>query len=494
MRKTSNLDLRLYDASDKFDITNTSNSLNSNMEIIDEQVNNLNNNIKGIDELKKETNSLKEDIDNIVPTLQKTVVTELGKNTDGIALLDGYYIGTDGAMSQLNAYYTYIYQITKSGKLYFDDTPTNSTVLMFAVYDGYPSADTWAGTRYRLSDGNLPSESNKLTVTEGQYIAISVYLNVSVSNLYWTLYHEDTEGIKDTFGNIKLNIKQIEQAEKSSKIHLKYVNGNGLDNSTEKIEVYIPTYIGFIRYDLLHCISEEKNADIWRVGYVYSVDDNFSNAKALTVFGEWECAIHLNNSGDYTGGITHGNEVLSNVIFMADGGLVDITLLTELTSFKEFTIVQASNMYDSADGTTLFAIHGSEHKFSIDGLKISQTVDWKITSNVTWCYMAMHLPSKTYTDRFYRNNNIVPSLIEYGLFPNTKRTVVYGSESGVKTEFSIEDYPSGLNGGDTLLTADNGGNPYNKCYYVVTSSANIPNDTVWKSVTKYKFDCNKELN
>lgn len=59
MRKTSNLDLRLYDASDKFDITNTSNSLNSNMEIIDEQVNNLNNNIKGIDELKKETASLK---------------------------------------------------------------------------------------------------------------------------------------------------------------------------------------------------------------------------------------------------------------------------------------------------------------------------------------------------------------------------------------------------------------------------------------------------
>lgn len=65
MRKTSNLDLRLYDASDKFDITNTSNSLNSNMEIIDRQVNNLNNNIKGIDELKKETASLKEDLSSL---------------------------------------------------------------------------------------------------------------------------------------------------------------------------------------------------------------------------------------------------------------------------------------------------------------------------------------------------------------------------------------------------------------------------------------------
>lgn len=65
MRKTSNLDLRLYDASDKFDITNTSDSLNNNMEIIDEHVGNLNNDIKGIDELKKETASLKEDIGNI---------------------------------------------------------------------------------------------------------------------------------------------------------------------------------------------------------------------------------------------------------------------------------------------------------------------------------------------------------------------------------------------------------------------------------------------
>lgn len=85
MRKTSNLDLRLYDASDKFDITNTSNSLNSNMEIIDEQVNNLNNNIKGINELKKETASLKEDLSNLfsepyIPVSDRTTVDIVNGN------------------------------------------------------------------------------------------------------------------------------------------------------------------------------------------------------------------------------------------------------------------------------------------------------------------------------------------------------------------------------------------------------------------------------
>lgn len=38
MKKTSNLNLSLYDPSDTFDITGSSNSLNNNMEIIDKKV------------------------------------------------------------------------------------------------------------------------------------------------------------------------------------------------------------------------------------------------------------------------------------------------------------------------------------------------------------------------------------------------------------------------------------------------------------------------
>ncbi len=43
MKKTKNINLSLYDLTDTFDITGNSNSLNHNMEIIDDKLNNLNN-------------------------------------------------------------------------------------------------------------------------------------------------------------------------------------------------------------------------------------------------------------------------------------------------------------------------------------------------------------------------------------------------------------------------------------------------------------------
>lgn len=46
MRKTSNIGLSLYDPSDKMIITNSDNSLNHNMEIIDETYTNLKNTIE----------------------------------------------------------------------------------------------------------------------------------------------------------------------------------------------------------------------------------------------------------------------------------------------------------------------------------------------------------------------------------------------------------------------------------------------------------------
>lgn len=429
-----------------------------------------------VSRLSGEIDKLNKDSDSIASTQNKAVIDTLGKNTFGVSLKDGFYIGVDGNLTQMNSYYTYIYQIPKSGYLYFDETVTNSAVLMFAVYNDYPSANTWCGTRYRLSDGNLPNESNKLAVTEGQYIAVSVYLNVTVSDLYWTLYHEYTEEVR---------------VEKNLKIQMKYVNGNGADDSTEKVEVYVPTGVGFVRYDFLHCISEEKNADVWRIGYAYAVDDSFNVRYPLTVCGEWECALHLNNSGDYSGGIVHGNELMNDIVFFVDGGKVDIRNYTELTPIKYLAIAQASKMYDSTDSSTMIATHGREHYFDNDGLKISQTLKWEHDANLTWCYMAMNLPQKTYTDKFYTDVSIIPSDITYGVNENAKKTILYGEESGVRNEFSIEEYPTGLTGGDSLLITDNGGNPYNKCYYVICSSANVTEGTTWKTISKYRFDVNK---
>ena len=418
--------------------------------------------------------------------VEKTV--PITKTTDGIELKDGYYITTDGSIGQLNAYYTYIYKLKNDGDLYFGDTPTNSAVLMFAVYDGYPSVLTFKGTRYRMSDNNLPKASNKLHVNKDQYIAVSVYLSVSASQLYFDL-KEDILVVGDkVFGDISLNKEQVSQANFKNKIHVRHIDNSGLDNSTERIEIYVPTKKGFIRYDLLHCVSTPKNANVWRMGYAYKVDDNFENEEALTVFGEWECALHLNNIGDYTGGIAHGNEVLDDVIFFANGCKVNTSDLSDYISLDSFAVVSASKMYDSIESTRQIAEHGCEHIFTVDGLSINQSVEWKSSEQLTWCYMAMNLPKKTVVNKFYTNRKIVPRNIEYSLHANVNDTTIFGDT--VTNHFYVDKYPSGMTGSNQLLIADNGGNPYAKCYYIVCSSGSVASGTVWESSSHYKFDAN----
>lgn len=239
---------------------------------------------------------------------------------------------------------------------------------------------------------------------------------------------------------------------------------------------------------MLHCINATKNSNVWRMGYAYKVDDNFENEESLTIFGEWECALHLNNSGDYSGGIAHGNEILDDVVFFVDSCKVNISDITDILSFDNFTVVSATKMYDSTDSTRLIAEHGCEHIFTVDGLNIKQSVEWKSDEQLTWCYMAMNLPKKSIVNKYYTNRKIVPRDIKYGLHNKVNDTVLFGDN--VSNAFSVDKYPSGMSGGDTLLIADNGGNPYVKCYYVICSSGSVTSGTIWESSTRYKFDSN----
>ena len=438
-------------------------------------------------DLSNEVDDLKSEIDEIItPDIVSTTET-LTKNTTGMALEDGYAISYDGSITALSAYYTYIYKVEHTGEMYFDDTPTNSAVLMFAVYTGYPSASTWKGTRYRMSDNNLPSSANKLAVNKDEYIAVSAYLSVPASQLYFTLYedYETDNGL--IFGDVNLNNNQIEQGNKKQNIYIKYVSGAGADDSTERVEVYQPTKTGFIRYDVLHSVNAVKNSDIWRLGYASLVDDNFENGIPLTVTAEWECAIHLNNAGDYSGGVIHGNETLNSVAFFVDGVYSDITAYTTITQVHEINILTSSNLYDSTDSDRLIAVRGCNRRFCSEGLVIKQSLQWAVNDNTTWCYMAMNAPSKTYVEKFYMDTDMNEKNISFGLFDNVKMVTLF-KNGGITNQFSIEEYPSGLSGGDKLLTADNGGNPYVKCYYVVTNGMPVTTSTLWKSTAKYRFD------
>lgn len=179
---------------------------------------------------------------------------------------------------------------------------------------------------------------------------------------------------------------------------------------------------------------------------------------------------------------------------------VDISEISDMITFKEFTVIQTSNMYDPNAESKLsdteeikvkIAEHGSKHIFTSDGVEIDQSLKWLGEYPLTNCYMAMHTPAKAVTDHAVFDYNFIPFEItpaKYGKYSNVDKAIVYGESSGVKTEFSVKKYPTGLTGGDLFNITDNNGNAYNKCYFIVCSSGNTTADMLWKSETFYKYD------
>ena len=104
MRKTSNIELSLYDPTDTFDITGSSNSLNHNMEIIDQKFSDTPNSSdiekvnKDIASLKEGTNSLKEDLINIATEVKQENIFD----KDIMAVVKKWYIGEIGSAAKLS--------------------------------------------------------------------------------------------------------------------------------------------------------------------------------------------------------------------------------------------------------------------------------------------------------------------------------------------------------------------------------------------------------
>ena len=86
-------------------------------------------------------------------------------------------------------------------------------------------------------------------------------------------------------------------------------------------------------------------------------------------------ALHLPGRSDFSGGITHGDEIVTDIRFLIDGEEIDdITEITDLTLFENLSVIEVSNVYDPNDNTTIIATHTSEHIWNREKLQINQTV------------------------------------------------------------------------------------------------------------------------
>ena len=331
-------------------------------------------------------------------------------------------------------------------------------------------------TRYRKSDNNLPTENNKMHIPSGCAVAFTITAG-AMESIHGVDVVE-VKGVKESFK---------EQIVKTN--FLRYINSTGADESTERVEIYIPTVSGYIRYDLVHTESATRNADVWRISNAYHTTDSFVVDYGLTTSGEWECAVKLDGRSDFSGGHAHGDEIMNNILFIVDGATADITSFTNLTAFTDLTVIQDSTFYDPADGTTAFASHGSEHRFGVDGMVIKQSLLFSASEIVNTLYMAMLPIAKTVSNKVVPNNTFVPLDTNSAIrIYNTDDVTVYKSDGKVKAVFSVPVWELLNPDVFTFMCLDNGGTEYNKCYFCNTlGNTSIASGKLIKSVTKYNF-------
>ena len=424
----------------------------------------------------------------------------------GATLYAGYYgsnynASTIGLAGNGNsAYKSYVYYTDKDFDLYIGTSDLASLDYVSIcvgenagdIVNNEISCTTGTVYRYRKSDSNMPTVDNPLHVVAGSAV---VFTETGTAN-NWTYYINDFYTLKE---NVNLNSGQVEQVKNSivdlvdtRKCKVRYVNGGGEDNSTERLEVFIPSVVGFVKYNFVHTVNASINADVWRVSYAYACDDNLSTRFNLTTSGEWETALHLKERPDFSGGAAHGDEVYTNIVFLLDGSPVSLSDLSNITEFKTLSIIERSNLYDPNDSETVIAEHGSEHVFDKDGLTIDQSVKWVSDLQASSCYMAMLPIAKTVSDKVFCNSDfIVMSLPQEISKEKTTGAVLYSDALGVKAEFSVDKYPSLGSTLPIFLCTDNNGGEYNKCYYVVCYSVNVSANELWRSTTVYKLTVSK---
>lgn len=272
-------------------------------------------------------------------------------------------------------------------------------------------------------------------------------------------------------------------------VYAQYIAESGENQSDAKLNVFVPRDLENRRtlYQMGHCVDASANADVWRIMFAYRVDTNGTQRK-LTMTGEWECALHLDGRSDFSGGIVHGDEVDTDIKVFVDGTLTNIASLN--TYCNELKIVRHSNLYDPNDSTTVIAEHGVEYIYTNDGLKINQSIKWRVAETLTNCFLAMLPIIKIYSK--YRYDDTGFDIVEnnqtkYSItIPNAKSVTEYSTDYDCVVQMSIPVYPTGLTGGDCALVTDNGGLNYNKVYFPVCTSGTSQIGELWKSTTVYR--------
>lgn len=401
---------------------------------------------------------------------------------DGSIYVSGNHATLDPTLTTYNSYYT---EIENDTEIYFDSTENYVSICVVkGYYQTYvdENHNYWLGTdasRYRTNDGNLPSVDNKLSVNKGDYIFITIQDSNTVDvNVYGLTYTFDySERLMNDLNNKKCKVIYDDTVS---------------ETETERLYIYIPSKNGYTRINFCHAESAENNYDIWLIHPLYAVNDNLVEQYAITVKGEFECALHEADAPDFMGGTMHGDEIMSDVFFFVDNALVDADDVNTITDFTELRVIVNSALYDASTHEILTAYHAKEYIFNKDGITINQRVKWARNVNITASYLAMFPIAKTVSPKIITNKEYQARVFaDDGYFTEDGTTKAISFKDDFNATFEITQWDivgTGLTNVGRFLTTDNNGGVYNKQYFVCSSSGNVTSGDIWKTTTKYSFE------
>lgn len=277
-------------------------------------------------ELKNDLNELEgsifETIENGIDVKDISAITKKAE-TSAIAYSSSSMTAISFATA--TAYDTYWFEVTNDCEIYTDVGSSPYYAIVHGV--GFIEVDGNTGwlkcesvRRYRNSENNLPTESNKLTVHSGDVLAFT--FPKDTSNVVYGL--DSSLVVKDSFA------KSV-----GEKL-------NDIDKPTVTVETNLITITGKkVKFYIRHIVDASVNVDCWRIykGSMLDGDTEYVMWNGSDADG----VIRLSGEDDFLGGF-HGDEITTAVKLVIDGEEADLSTNFE-TSFSALLLFVESDIY-----------------------------------------------------------------------------------------------------------------------------------------------------
>lgn len=318
-----------------------------------------------------EVSDLKSAIDNII--ISKEIVlhkTDFATSYDSTYVNNGY-ISDTGAFSSSDSYRTYYLQAAEAFEIYLEPSSDNP-YLSIAIYNSTGIAKANFIARYRNNDSNLPTRNNRLTIAQGQWMAVTIGYS-SQADRDFNLGEGISEYTSNPTDEFETNVLKNLYAGKATK------------TSTALVVT-----LGKIKYEVNKYNNSTIRAYLWRTNACRVLD---GNGVYQTVWADSDSdgVVKISGESDFIGGY-HGDETETLFHLFVDGVEYNENSTFENKPFNEIVFYFESDVYHCNTSETPDVVAFKRNKiikFNKDGYTVENywTAQENLTCEISYCGM-----------------------------------------------------------------------------------------------------------